>query len=102
ARFATVKEEVRGTVITLSGSILFASGEWDLLPAAQARLNEVADALLKKDPTSQIVVEGHTDSQGTKEDNQGLSQRRADAVRSLFVTRGIAADRVSAKGFGLS
>jgi outer membrane protein OmpA-like peptidoglycan-associated protein len=102
ARFATVKEEVRGTVITLSGSVLFVSGAWDVLPAAQARLNEVADALLQKDPTSQIVIEGHTDSQGTQENNQTLSQRRADAVRTLFVARGIAADRVTAKGFGLS
>ncbi len=100
AKLATVSEEVRGTVITLSGSILFASGEWDLLPAAQARLIGVAEALVKKDPTSRIEIEGHTDAQGTPSDNQALSQRRADAVRTLLVDHGIAADRVSAKGFG--
>jgi outer membrane protein OmpA-like peptidoglycan-associated protein len=49
-----------------------------------------------------LLIEGHTDSQGTQENNQTLSQRRADAVRTLFVARGIAADRVTAKGFGLS
>jgi outer membrane protein OmpA-like peptidoglycan-associated protein len=100
ARLATVSEEVRGTVITLSGSILFASAKWELLPAAQARLSGVADALVRKDPTSRIEIEGHTDAQGTPSDNQVLSQRRADAVRTLLVEHGIASDRVSAKGFG--
>jgi len=102
AKFATVKQETRGMVITLSGSVLFASAKWDLLPAAQVKLNEVADALIKQDPDSKIVVEGHTDSQGTPVNNQQLSQRRAQAVRDYLVTRGIASDRITAQGFGLS
>lgn len=102
AKFASVKQEARGMVITLSGSVLFASGKWELLPAAQVRLNAVADAIIKEDPTSKIVVEGHTDSQGTPEYNQNLSQRRAESVRSHLETRGIAGDRISATGFGLS
>jgi outer membrane protein OmpA-like peptidoglycan-associated protein len=100
AKFATVKQEPRGLVITLSGSILFASAKWDLLPAAQVKLNEVADALTKEDPHSRMVVEGHTDSQGAAAYNQELSQHRAQAVRDYLVTRGIAADRISAQGFG--
>jgi outer membrane protein OmpA-like peptidoglycan-associated protein len=100
AKFATVKQEPRGMVITLSGSILFTSAKWDLLPAAQVKLNEVADALIKEDPDSRMVVEGHTDSQGAAAYNQELSQRRAQAVRDYLVTRGIAADRISAQGFG--
>jgi outer membrane protein OmpA-like peptidoglycan-associated protein len=95
-----VKTEVRGIVITLSGSVLFTSAKWDLLPSAQAKLNEVADALLKQDPESKIVVEGHTDSQGSAASNQELSQKRAQAVRDYLVTRGIAADRVTSQGFG--
>ena len=87
-------------VITLSGSVLSASAKWDLLPAAQARLNEVATALIKEDPLSKIVVEGHTDSQGAPKFNQDLSQHRAQAVRDYLVTRGIASDRISAAGFG--
>jgi outer membrane protein OmpA-like peptidoglycan-associated protein len=100
AKFATVKQETRGMVISLSGSVMFASAKSDLLPAAQVRLNEVADALTKQDPLSKMVVEGHTDSQGSAQSNQELSQRRAQAVRDYLVTRGIASDRITAQGFG--
>ncbi|HYJ09565.1 MAG TPA: OmpA family protein, partial [Polyangiaceae bacterium] len=100
AKFASVKQEARGMVITLSGSVLFASAKSDLLPAAQVKLNDVANALTKEDPLSKIVVEGHTDSQGQPAYNQELSQRRAQAVRDYLVTRGIASDRITAQGFG--
>lgn len=100
AKFATVKQEPRGMVITLSGSVLFASAKSELLPAAQIKLNDVANALIKEDPLSKIVVEGHTDSQGAAAYNQDLSQRRAQSVRDYLVSRGIAADRVTSQGFG--
>ena len=100
SKLNAVKQEARGMVITLSGSVLFTSGKADLLPSAQAKLNEVADALTQQDPESKIVVEGHTDSQGSAASNQDLSQRRAQVVRDYLVTKGIAADRVSSQGFG--
>jgi len=100
ARIGTVKQEARGMVITLSGSVLFASAKSDLLPDAQSKLSEVANALAKQDPDSKIVVEGHTDSQGGAAFNQDLSQKRAESVRQYLVSHGIAADRVSAQGFG--
>ncbi len=100
ARLASVKQETRGMVITLSGAVLFTSGKYDLLPAAQIKLNDVAKALIDQDPESTMVVEGHTDSQGTAAANQELSQHRAQAVRDYLVSRGIAADRVTAQGFG--
>jgi len=100
AKFASVKQEPRGMVITLSGSVLFTSAKAELLPAAQLKLNDVANALIKEDPLSKIVVEGHTDSQGGVPYNQDLSQRRAQAVRDYLVSRGIASDRVTAQGFG--
>lgn len=102
SKFASVKQEPRGMVITLSGSVLFASAKSDLLPAAQMKLNDVANALIKEDPISKIVVEGHTDSQGSADYNQDLSQRRAQVVRDYLVTRGIASDRITAQGFGPS
>jgi outer membrane protein OmpA-like peptidoglycan-associated protein len=102
AKFASVKEESRGMVITLSGAVLFASAKSDLLPAAQLKLNSVAEALMQQDPDSKMVVEGHTDSQGGDAYNQDLSQRRAQTVRDYLVTRGVAADRVTAQGFGSS
>jgi outer membrane protein OmpA-like peptidoglycan-associated protein len=102
AAFASVKSETRGLVITLSGSVLFASDRSDLLPSAQAKLNDVAAALTKQDAESKIVVEGHTDSQGDASYNQALSQRRAQSVRDYLVSRGMAGDRVTAQGFGLT
>ena len=100
AKFATVKQEARGMVITLSGSVLFTSAKSDLSPSAQLKLNDVATALTREDPVSKMVVEGYTDSQGAAGYNQELSQRRAQAVRDYLVTRGIADDRITAKGFG--
>jgi outer membrane protein OmpA-like peptidoglycan-associated protein len=102
ARIASVKQEPRGMVITLSGSVLFASAKSDLLPDAQMKLNDVAKALGEQDPDAKIVVEGYTDSQGSASFNQDLSQRRAESVRSYLVAHGIATDRVTAQGLGLT
>jgi len=100
ARIAAVKQESRGMVITLSGAVLFTSGQSALLPGAMAKLDEVGNALLKNNRESNIVVEGHTDSQGRVQDNQELSLARAQSVRDYLVSRGIAADRISAHGLG--
>lgn len=102
AKLGTVTQEPRGMVLTLSGSVLFASGKSELLPSAQVKLDEIAKALTEQDPESTMVVEGHTDAQGAAEFNQQLSQRRAEAVRSYLVSRGIAADRITAEGHGLT
>jgi outer membrane protein OmpA-like peptidoglycan-associated protein len=100
SRIASVKEESRGMVITLSGSVLFASGKHELLPQAQAKLSHVSDVLARQDPDAKIVVDGFTDSQGSNDVNMRLSQQRADAVRSYLVGHGIAADRITAEGKG--
>jgi len=100
ARIAAVKQESRGMVITLSGAVLFTSGQSALLPGAMVKLNDVGDALVKGNPESRIVVEGYTDSQGRASDNQELSLARAQAVRDYLVSRGIAQDRITAQGLG--
>jgi outer membrane protein OmpA-like peptidoglycan-associated protein len=102
ARFASVKQEPRGMVITLSGSVLFASAKSDVLPDATGKLDSVAKALGEQDPNSKILVEGYTDSQGGASYNQDLSQRRAASVREYLISHGIAADRVTAQGFGMN
>jgi outer membrane protein OmpA-like peptidoglycan-associated protein len=94
-----VKQESRGMVITLSGSVLFASNKDALLPAAQQRLGQVADALKTQDD-HKIVVEGHTDSQGSAASNQGLSDRRAQAVATFLISRGVSPDQIRSEGLG--
>jgi outer membrane protein OmpA-like peptidoglycan-associated protein len=100
AQVGNVTKETRGTVLTLSGSVIFPSGGSELLPSARSRLSEVATALSQGDAKSSIVVEGHTDSVGKAAMNQELSVRRATAVRNQLVADGVAADRVSVTGFG--
>ena len=102
AKVASVKQDARGMVITLSDGVLFESGKSDLLLAAQLKLNSVADALTQQDPDARMIVEGHTDTQGGTTYNQALSERRAHSVRDYLVSRGVAADRVSSQGFGSS
>lgn len=99
AKLAAVKEEERGLVLTLSGSVLFRSAESNLLPSAQVKLDQVAKALLAVSARN-LIVEGHTDSQGSVSYNQDLSQHRADAVRDYLVQRGYPADRIQARGMG--
>ena len=100
SRLAAVKQESRGMVITLSGGVLFTSNESTLLPAAIVKLNEVADALIKGNPDANMTVEGHTDSQGQRQYNMDLGQKRADAVKAQLVARGVAADRIKSVGVG--
>lgn len=101
AEVAKVKEEARGVVITLSGSVLFATGKSDLLPIAQQKISDVAKAL-KDQGFKAIVVEGHTDSQGNAAKNEELSLRRAESVRQQLISQGIPADKVRASGLGSS
>lgn len=98
---AKVKEESRGMVITLSGSVLFATGKYELLPIARDKLDDVAKALNDQGYKS-IVIEGHTDSKGKASDNDTLSLKRAESVRTYLVSRGIPSDKVTASGLGSS
>jgi len=98
---AKVKEETRGVVITLSGSVLFATGKSDLLPIAKEKLNQVAKALTDQGFKS-IEVQGYTDSVGSASDNEALSMRRAQSVRDYLVTRGVPSEKATARGYGAS
>lgn len=99
-KIATVKQDTRGMVITLSGSVLFATNQSKLLPGAAQRLEEVANALTRGDPESKITIEGYTDSRGTREHNMALSEKRAETVKNQLVSRGVAADRITTVGKG--
>jgi outer membrane protein OmpA-like peptidoglycan-associated protein len=99
-KIAAVKKDDRGMVITLAGGVLFKTDKSELLPAAMVSLNQVADALTRTSPESKIVVGGYTDSQGTDGHNQELSEKRAASVATYLISRGVAKDRVTSKGFG--
>jgi outer membrane protein OmpA-like peptidoglycan-associated protein len=99
ATIASLKEEERGLVLTLSGSILFRSNETSLLAPARLKLEQVAKAL-ETIRTRNLIVEGHTDSTGTAAYNQDLSQRRADAVSAYLVQKGYPADHIQSLGQG--
>ena len=55
---------------------------------------------LNKYPTLNVDIEGHTDITGSAKLNQALSQKRADAIKKYFLSKGIAADRITSTGFG--
>jgi outer membrane protein OmpA-like peptidoglycan-associated protein len=100
AKLGAVKNDERGLVLTLSGSVIFASNKSMLLPSAERKLGEVADAL--RDSTRAIRVEGHTDSRGSDASNQALSQRRAEAVMNDLISHNVDAARITAVGLGSS
>ena len=101
AHAAAVKEEPRGIVVTLSGSVLFASGKAALLPSAESSLGEVARAVGAEEDKA-LLVEGHTDSRGSEATNQTLAKARADAVAAYLITHGVPAERVTTAGIGSS
>ncbi|MGD8858922.1 MAG: OmpA family protein [Myxococcales bacterium] len=100
AAAVNVKEEKRGTVIVLPGSVLFPSGKYQLTGAAQQKLTLVAGTLAPQAENHDIVVEGHTDSRGSRDYNMTLSQNRAQAVMNYLVSRGVPAEAITAVGVG--
>lgn len=72
-----------------------------LVAGTEAALDDAA-ATLKRSPEIHVEVAGHTDSDGTAEYNEGLSQRRALTVRDYLVRQGIDQDRMSVRGYGES
>ena len=93
------KNDERGEVFTFSGGVLFRTNEATLMPGAELQLDRLV-AALAANPGRLVVVEGHTDSQGSAAYNLALSMRRADAVRDYLVRKGHPADMVRANGIG--
>jgi outer membrane protein OmpA-like peptidoglycan-associated protein len=90
----------RGVVLTL-GDVLFTTGKADLKAAATGNLNKLA-TFLGQYPTRTVLIEGYTDNVGSDDYNQGLSQRRADGVKSFLATQGVGLVRLSSLGKGES
>jgi outer membrane protein OmpA-like peptidoglycan-associated protein len=88
----------RGLVLTL-GDVLFDTGKADLNPGA-ARNLDVLVQFLTDHPERQVEIDGYTDNVGTDSFNLDLSQRRADAVKAVLVSRGIQPTRIVTEGYG--
>jgi OOP family OmpA-OmpF porin len=81
-------------------NIQFDTNKYDIKPMYDAELKTVAD-FLKEFPKAKGEISGHTDNVGGRVPNEKLSQRRAESVKNYLVdTFGIAADRITAKGYG--
>lgn len=94
------KQTDRGMVLTL-GDVLFDTGRAELKAGAFSTVDRLA-TFLRENPERSVAIEGHTDSVGSDSFNQGLSERRAEAVRVALTSRGIDGSRVTAKGLGKS
>jgi outer membrane protein OmpA-like peptidoglycan-associated protein len=99
SQLATVRREARGLIVTLPGSIYFDVNKSDVKPAMRARLTEIAKALATV-PNQRVLVEGHTDSDGSGEYNLQLSRLRADSVRSVLLAGGVSPERIESQGYG--
>jgi len=94
------RETARGLIVNLS-DVLFDTGQSSLKPGAREKLARVSGILVTH-PDLKLEIEGHTDSVGTDSYNQGLSERRAESVRSYLVSQSIKPQLITTAGFGES
>jgi OmpA-OmpF porin, OOP family len=92
------KKTDRGMVVTL-GDVLFDTAQATLKPGAELTLNRLA-TFLNANTGTKIIIEGHTDSIGSDEYNEALSERRAQAVASALISRGVSANQLQPLGRG--
>jgi outer membrane protein OmpA-like peptidoglycan-associated protein len=92
------QDSARGLIVNMS-DVLFDFGLYSLKPGAREKLAKISGILLAH-PELTVQVEGHTDSIGSEDFNQTLSEHRAGAVRDFLVDQGVIRDSVTAKGFG--
>jgi outer membrane protein OmpA-like peptidoglycan-associated protein len=92
------RETARGLIVNMP-DVLFDTGKYTLKAGARERLARVA-GILQAYPGLRVQIEGHTDSTGTPEFNQRLSEQRAQAVQQFLNSQGVNRDLVTAQGFG--
>ena len=92
------KQTERGTLVTF-GDVLFDFDRADLKSNSRDSITTLANYLIKN-PDRKVIVEGYTDSKGSASYNQGLSERRANAVKNALVHAGVDPSRIVAQGYG--
>jgi len=98
---ASIQRDRDILAVTFKSDFLFAVNSYTLLPGAYDELNRVAN-VLRQYPETIIQIAGHTDSTGTVEANQRLSERRAEAVRNALAGYGVNPSRFALIGYGES
>ena len=94
------RETSRGVVVNLP-DVLFEFNKYNLTADARGKARDIAEILDRpKVQGRQVSIEGHTDSIGSEEYNQRLSQQRADAVARALESDGVGSGRLHARGFG--
>ena len=94
-----VSEEVMKTLNNYGKVILFDSGKSTFQKGTYTVLQSIT-SILKEYPYSRFMIEGHTDSDGSNQLNQALSENRAAAVKNYLIENGISTDRLRSTGFG--
>jgi len=92
------RDSARGLIVNMS-DVLFDTGSHTLKPGAREKLAKISGILLAH-PGLTLQIEGHTDSVGSDEFNQLLSERRADSVRDFLAEQGVPVSSITARGFG--
>ena len=95
---ATSEPETTSPPVVLR-NVLFETGSAELKPESLFELNQLLQ-LLENNNTLKIQINGHTDNIGSDENNLSLSTNRAKAVKDFLIKNGIAANRLSHKGYG--
>ncbi|GAB5525526.1 MAG: OmpA family protein [Roseivirga sp.] len=98
---ATIERVGEGIKITFDSGLMFASDKSILNGTTQSNLSELANTLQKYEDTN-ILIEGHTDSTGSDDHNQALSERRATSVTNYLIGTGIPSSRLTKVGYGES
>lgn len=88
-------------LVHFRSDVLFDVDSALLSSSSRATLDEVSNVIIEY-PKTAIVIQGHTDSSGTEEYNQGLSERRAKSVKNYLIQRGIDLSRMASVGYGES
>lgn len=94
-----VTEEVQKQLNEYARTILFDTGKSSIKAESTSVLADIIK-ILNEYPKAKFIVEGHTDSVGSANLNQKLSESRANAVRDFLIEKGIAIDRLKAIGYG--
>lgn len=90
----------RGLVMTI-GDMLFDPGKAELMPGAMREINKLV-AFLKDHPDRAVLIEGHTDNQGSRAYNLKLSRQRAKSVKNALVKKGVSGSRITTQGYGFA